>query len=213
MLEHVPRWLGTAMRGMRAGADKLAIVQLSDGVELATIDLMSPAFANEGRLPPRFTADGAGVSPPLVWGALPPATAAIALIVEDADAPTPAPLVHAIVWDLPPDEHRIAEGAITADGAGEADGRDVGRHSFFGEGWLPPDPPTGHGEHRYAFQLFALDDDTPDPGETPRRAALVKAMRGHVLAAGLLIGTYSRGEPRPIGTSPAVTGLASAGRG
>src|SRR3546814_3441417 len=109
MLEHIPRWLGTAMRGMRAGADKLAIVQLTNGIEVGTIDLMSPAFANEGRLPPRFTADGAGLSPPLVWGTLPPKTAAIALIVEDADAPTPTPLVHAIVWDLPPDEHRSEE--------------------------------------------------------------------------------------------------------
>src|SRR3546814_7454844 len=101
--------------------------------------------------------------------------------------------------------------SIAADGAGESDGRDVGRHSFFGEGWLPPDPPTGHGEHRYAFQLFALDDDTPDPGETPRRAALVKAMRGHVLAAGLLIGTYSRGDIKPIGKARATTALRTAG--
>src|SRR3546814_10944769 len=75
------------MRGRRAGADKLAIVQLINGIDVGTIDLMSPAFANEGRLPPRFTADGAGLSPPLVWGTLPPKTAAIALIVEDADAP------------------------------------------------------------------------------------------------------------------------------
>ena len=211
MLEHVPRWLGAAMKGMRAGADKLAIIQLAEGAEFATIDLRSPAFANESRLPPRFTADGDGASPPLVWGEMPETTASIALIVEDADAPAPAPLVHAIVWDLPPDEHRLAEGAIEADGAGSADGRDVGRHSFFGEGWLPPDPPTGHGEHRYAFQLFALDGDVPDPGETPRRGALLKAMRGHVIAAGLLIGTYSRGDPAPVDRAGAAQGLRAAG--
>src|SRR3546814_8479526 len=85
IFKHIPRWLGTAMRGMRAGADKLAIVQLINGIEVGTIDLMSPTFANEGRLPPRFTADGAGLSPPLVWGTLPQKTAAIALIVEDAE--------------------------------------------------------------------------------------------------------------------------------
>src|SRR3546814_13520729 len=126
---------------------------------------MSPAVANEGRLPPRFTADGAGLSPPLVWGTLPPKTAAIALIVEDADAPTPTPLVHAIVWDLPPDEHRIAEGAIAADGSGESDGRDVCRPSFFVEGWLPPDPTTGHGTHSYALPLFSLATAPPDPAQ------------------------------------------------
>ncbi|TPG16712.1 YbhB/YbcL family Raf kinase inhibitor-like protein [Sphingomonas koreensis] len=200
MLEHVPRWLGAAMKGMRAGGDKLAIVQPALGGRFDPIELMSPAFAHEARLPPRFTADGAGVSPPLVWGNVPEATATIALLVEDADAPAPAPLVHAILWDLPPGERRLAEGAIVADGAGAADGRDVGRNSFLREGWLPPDPPTGHGEHRYVFQLFALDDGAADPGETPRRSALIKAMSGHVLAAGLLIGTYSRGDAaRPPG--------------
>ena len=149
---------------------------------------------------------GAGVSPPLVWGNVPEGTARLALLVEDPDAPAPAPLVHAILWGLPGEERRLAEGAIVADGAGGADGRDVGRHSFLGEGWLPPDPPTGHGEHRYAFQLFALDAEVADPGETPRRSALIKAMSGHVLAAGLLIGCYSRGDP-----APKVRGLGRAG--
>ncbi|MGN6375058.1 MAG: YbhB/YbcL family Raf kinase inhibitor-like protein [Sphingomonas sp.] len=195
MLEHVPRWLGATLKGMRAGADKLAIVQPGLGGRFDAIDLMSPAFAHEGRLPPRFTADGDGVSPPLVWGNVPEGTARLALLVEDPDAPAPAPLVHAVVWGLPADERRLAEGAIVADGSGGADGRDVGRNSLFGEGWLPPDPPTGHGDHHYAFQLFALDADAVDPGTTPRRSALIKAMSGHVLAAGLLIGTYSRGDP------------------
>ncbi len=75
----------------------------------------------------------------------------------------------------------------------------MGRNSFLRRGWLPPDPPTGHGEHRYAFQLFALDRQAGDPGETPGRDALIEAMAGHVLAAGLLVGTYSRGEEAPVG--------------
>lgn len=200
MLEHVPNWLGRAMRGMRAGADKLAIVQLRMAGDVPAIDLMSPAFPNEGRLPPRFTEDGEGVSPPLVWGPLPEGVASLALLVEDADAPTPQPLVHAVVWDLPPDAGRLEEGAITAEAeAGAGDGRDVGRNSFRGEGWLPPDPPTGHGEHRYAFQLFALDGDCGDPGENPGRSKMLEAMEGHILAAGLLVGTYSRGEPADVG--------------
>ena len=58
----------------------------------------------------------------------------------------------------------------------------------------PPDPPTGHGRHRYCFQLFALGVGASDPGPSPGRAGLVEAMQGHVLAAGLLTGTYDRGE-------------------
>ena len=198
MLEHVPRWLGASLRNVRAGHAKLAIVQPELRVEAPTIDLSSPAFADGARLPERFTDDGMGVSPPLVWGEVPEGTDSLALIVEDPDAPFPHPLVHAIVWKLPASERRLAEGAIVADGSGEADGRDVGRNSFFGEGWLPPDPPTGHGSHDYVFQLFALGP-TDRAGATPGRGAIVQAMAGRVHAAGLLVGTYSRGEERVVG--------------
>ncbi len=206
MLEHVPHWLGHALAGIRAGASKLAIVQPELGGRFDSLDLSSPAFGHEATMPPRFTADGEGVSPPLVWGAVPAGTARLALLVEDADAPALQPLVHAVVWGLPADAGRLTEGAIVADGAGEADGRDVGRNSYFREGWLPPDPPTGHGEHRYAFQLFALDAGAGDPGDSPGRSALVEAMAGHVLAAGLLIGTYARGEPAAAGPAAVPAG-------
>ena len=196
MLEHVPGWLGAILRNVRAGADKIAITHKALG-NFTFIDLQSPAFANGGALPPRFTADGEGVSPPLVWGPLPEGTASLALIVEDFDAPSPQPLVHAIVWDLPPDDHRLAEGAIRPDGPGAEDGSDVGRNSYFREGWLPPDPPYGHGLHHYAFQLFALSE-TPEVDETPGRSAILEAMEGRVLAAGLLVGTYTRDEPAPL---------------
>ena len=33
MLEHIPAWLGNAMSGLRAGMDKLAIVQLGENFE------------------------------------------------------------------------------------------------------------------------------------------------------------------------------------
>jgi Raf kinase inhibitor-like YbhB/YbcL family protein len=212
MLEHVPQWLGQAMRGLRAGADKLCIAQIELGAGFTSIELSSPAFADGARLPPRFTADGEGVSPPLVWGKLPDGTESLALIVEDPDAPTPAPLVHAIVWGIGADEQRLAEGAIRADGEVELNGSDVGRNSYFLEGWLPPDPPTGHGDHHYAFQLFALAG-APNPGANPRRSALVRAMAGHVLAAGLLTGTYSRGEPAEVGRAGAIRASSVRGAG
>ena len=203
MLEHIPAWLGHAMSGLRAGIDKLAIVQL--GANFETLTLTSPAFAHEARMPPRFTADGEGVSPPLVWSEPPAGTERMVLIVEDADAPAPQPLVHAIIWGLEADAGQLAEGAIAADGEGDAEGRDVGRNSYLREGWLPPDPPSGHGEHRYAFQVFAIGAGAGDVGATPGRSAVIEAITGHVLAAGLLIGTYSREEEAPVGP----VGLAS----
>lgn len=201
MLEHLPHWLGRVLQGLRAGSEKLAIVQAELG-DVGAIRLVSPAFADGARLPERFTADGEGVSPPLFWTGVPEAAERLVLIVEDADAPAPQPLVHAVVWDLPGEDGELKEGAIRPDGEGDAATGDVGRNSYFGEGWLPPDPPTGHGVHHYTFQIFALGAG-PDAGTNPGRSAIVKAMAGHVLAAGVLTGTYSRGERAPVGPAGA----------
>jgi len=207
MLEHVPNWIGHLLRNVRAGHSKLVIVQQDIVATDAYLDLTSPAFANGARLPERFTADGDGVSPPLLWSDPPSGTARFALIVEDPDAPATQPLVHAIVWNLPADERRLAEGAISGDGDDADDGRDVGRNSFWSENWLPPDPPTGHGSHDYVFQLFALSEAAAI-GSNPGRSELMKALAGNVLAAGMLVGTYSRGEEAPV--SPGlVPGLAN----
>jgi Raf kinase inhibitor-like YbhB/YbcL family protein len=200
MLEHVPHWLGRMLQGVRAGHARLVIADPELGLTGVSIELSSPAFADGGRLPERFTADGAGVSPPLVWGDVPEGTESLALIVEDPDAPSLSPLVHALIWDMPASERRLAEGMIAEDGAGVADGRDVGRNSFFAQGWLPPDPPPGHGSHDYVFQLFALAG-THVLDANPGRSAVVEAIRGHVLAAGVTTGTYSRGGATPAGAA------------
>ena len=204
MLEHVPHWLGALLRNVRAGHAKLVIVQPDVAAGEPTIDLTSPAFSAGGRLPERFTADGAGVSPPLVWGRVPENTASLALIVEDPDAPASQPLVHAIVWDMPADRNGIAEGAISSGAGVEGE---IGRNSFLSADWLPPDPPTGHGSHDYVFQLFALSS-VPHIGDEPGRAAFVDAIRGKVVGAGLLVGTYSRGEEMPIAESDPALGQA-----
>jgi len=192
MLEHVPQWLGHALRGVRAGADKLAILEPVLGADFVALRLTSLAFADHGRIPTRYTADGEGVSPPLAWGDVPEEARSLALIVEDADSPSLEPLVHAILWNIPGEDRALAEGAIASEGPGES-----GRNSFFRTGWLPPDPPTGHGAHNYAFQLFALSGALDLKG-TPGRSTLVDAMAGKVLAAGLLVGAYSRGEEAPL---------------
>jgi hypothetical protein len=199
MLEHVPAWLGRLLADRRAGVDKLVAAQPGMGGIAGTLTLTSPAFADGARLPERFTADDEGVSPPLTWTGA-PAGARLALLVEDPDAPASQPLVHAIVWGLEGDSGRLEEGAISSDGGASFM---LGRNSYMRVGWLPPDPPTGHGEHRYAFQLFALGPNAPDPGEAPGRSALIDAMDGNVLASDVLIGTYSRGEPAATGPAGA----------
>ncbi len=189
MLQKVPSRLGEAMRNVRAGAEELAIADtVLTGVN-ASIEVSSPAFQYNGTIPSKYTADEEGVSPPIGWIGVPTDAQAVVLLVEDADSPTLEPFVHAIVWDLPGADAALPEGALTSkqDERNEA----MGQNSFFNATYLPPDPPPGHGTHRYVFQVFALDV-VPRFESPPGRAALLDCMRGHVLAKGLLIGTYER---------------------
>ena len=196
MLEKLPQALGHALRNQRAGLDQIAFNVVSVGGGTAAIQVRSLAFADHAPIPALYTADGTGISPPVEWTGVPPGTASVLLIVEDADAPTPHPLVHAIVVDLPPQDGALPEDALKSS-HGEGLGYHTGRNSYLQASWLPPDPPPGHGVHRYAFQVFALEA-APDFGGTPGREAVLEALRTHGIASGCLIGTYLR----PDGTIP-----------
>lgn len=194
MLEKIPSGVGRAMKSLRAGAEDLAVADtLLTGVT-ATIEVTSPAFEYNGRLPSKYTADGEGLSPPIRWIGVPPNAVAVVLLVEDADSPTRQPLVHAIVWDLPGSDGELPEGALPSSRSAanaRAASDAMGRNSYLTRSYLPPDPPPGHGPHRYVFQVFALDVQ-PRFDSPPGRSALLEAIKGRVVSKGLLIGTYER---------------------
>ena len=190
MLEKIPHGVGHALRGVRAGFEKVASEDRAFASCQDSIALSSPAFEDGGSIPPRYTADGEGLSPPLAWRDLPPGAAAVALLVEDPDAPAPEPLVHLLAWDLPPDLGDLPEGELRSPSHAGLD-ENLGRNSFMSAGWLPPDPPRGHGPHLYVFQVFALDRPLTFDGH-PGRDAFLKAIDGHVLAKGVLVGSYER---------------------
>lgn len=159
-----------------------------------TITIESTAFAAKGRIPKKFTGDGADVSPPLTWSAVPDGTQELALICDDPDAPTPQPWVHWIIYKLAPDLTGLPEGIPTGTRIEQPVAALQGRNSWTSgatTGYRGPAPPAGHGTHHYHFRLYALD--TPldlQPGVD--KTALLAAMHGHILAEGELIGTYSR---------------------
>ena len=187
MLKHLPASVGRFLSGRRAGTDALVVAHddlVPTGTVPATMTLDSPAFANDGPIPARFTDDGDGHSPPLRWSGAPAAAVSLVLVVEDADSPTASPLVHAVVAGLEAADGSLAEGAIGEEIA-------AGRNSFLAHAWLPPDPPPGHGVHRYVFQLYAADT-VVTLGEGATRSAVVAALRGHVIGVGVLVGTYER---------------------
>ncbi len=189
MLEHLPTAIGAALKGVRPGLDKLTLIQHFAGIPQAIL-VESRAFQADAPLPIDATEDGRKLSPPLAWQGVPPGAAAIVIMIEDADSPTPEPLVHLIVLGLPGQDGRLAEGELKNAGTGDR-AHALGLNSYLKAAYLPPDPPSGHGPHRYAVQVFALDTPLSLAAE-PGRGAVVEAMTGHVMATGLLIGTYER---------------------
>ena len=161
--------------------------------EAMDFTLRSPAFSAQGEIPTRYTCEGDDVSPPLAWSDPPPGTRSFALIVADPDAPDPrAPKmtwIHWVVYDLPAQARALEDGA----GAGRLPaGARSGTNDWKRTGYGGPCPPVGR--HRYVHTLFALDAPLGDLG-APTRAALERAMQGHVLARAELVGTYAKQKP------------------
>ena len=190
MLEKLPDFVGHALRDQRAGLDQIVFNRVSLRNGHGTIAVTSGVFVDHGPLPKACTADGEGVSPPLHWSGLPEAATSVVLIVEDADSPTPHPLVHAIAVGLPVKIDALRGGALADDEDTPASAT-LGLNSYLQHSWLPPDPPPAHGRHRYAFQVFALGGDEAVP-ESPGRDALMEILEARAIASGMIIGTYER---------------------
>ena len=174
--------LGRVIEPIRAGDVKIAWRRLGVDEDTRTIKVTSAAFTDGGSLPVTFTADGAGIAPPLAWTDIPDGARSVVLIVEDPDAPFPKPFAHWLVYSLP-----VTSGSIASSPAG---GRE-GKNSMLRNGYTPAAPPAGHGMHHYHFQVFAIDI-VLELGEGAGRSALLDAMRNHVIAWGDIVATYER---------------------
>lgn len=165
---------------------------LLDGVS-RTVLLESPAFIEGGAIPKAHTCDGKDVSPPLKWDArqVPAGTRALALVCDDPDAPR-GTWAHWLLFNVSPGVHELPEAlATTAEVPlpGSPSPAVQGRNDFGRTGYGGPCPPGG--THHYVFRLFALDTPLP-AGSGSGLGVLLRAMRGHVLAHGRLVGTYAR---------------------
>ena len=181
MLEKLPTSIGRVLRAARPGLTELVINDEAFDDVADCISVASPTFEDGGPLPSRYTGDGAGVSPPLQWSGVPDGAAEVVVLIEDADSPTPNPLVHAIVWHLPPEDGGLEEGAMPAEATVQRSPA-MGVNSYLRIGYLPPDPPPGHGPHRYAFQVFALAAPLAIEFDAPGRTELVEALRASAVA-------------------------------
>ena len=151
-----------------------------------SIEITSTAFTNESAIPERYTCKAENISPALAWGEPPAGTQSFALIMDDPDAPA-GTWVHWVLFNIPASARDLPE-AFPSD-ATLPDGSMSGNSSFGGPGYGGPCPPSG--THRYFFKLYALDEMLGISAGASK-GELEKAMVGHILAEGELMGTFSK---------------------
>ncbi|MBV9084610.1 MAG: YbhB/YbcL family Raf kinase inhibitor-like protein [Acidobacteriaceae bacterium] len=147
------------------------------------IRVRSTAFSEGARIPEKYSCDGQNVSPPLDWSGIPENTKSAALVVDDPDAPS-GTFTHWIVYDLPPNTTKLAEGSSAA-------GKE-GVNGFGKTGYGGPCPPPGK-PHRYYFHIYALDVASLGNAGLSRER-FDAAIERHIVAEGQVMGTYKRGK-------------------
>lgn len=147
----------------------------------AGLTVSSTAFKHNAMIPSQYSCEGRQVSPPLSVSHIPAGTKSLALILHDPDAPMKGGFTHWVMWNID------ASGTI----AENYKGAEQGMNSANKEGYIGMCPPSG--THHYHFYVYALDTKL-SLGHDANKAALEKAMQGHILAEGVLTGLYSKGS-------------------
>jgi Raf kinase inhibitor-like YbhB/YbcL family protein len=154
----------------------LTIISL---IMYATLTVSSPDFGANAMIPAKFTCEGASTSPALHLGEYPSQTKSLAIIVNDPDAPMSGGFTHWVAFNIDPTQdipQNFKGGVQGLNGAKKA-------------GYIGPCPPSG--THHYHFMVYALDQRL-ELGSNTDKAELEKAMQGHILAQGDLVGLYKK---------------------
>lgn len=156
--------------------------------------LTSPDFEDGGIIPDKYTgaAGPAAVSPTLRWSNVPAGTQAFALIFHDPDVAinkNPEDVLHWMVFNIPGTATQLAGGL--AEGATLPDGTVQAKNLRGTNAYMGPGNGANNPYHHYTFELFALDAKL-GLGDGASRADVLKAMEGHILGKGVLVGRFKR---------------------
>jgi Raf kinase inhibitor-like YbhB/YbcL family protein len=143
------------------------------------LSVTSSAFTDGGMIPSKYTCEGSETSPPLKVTDIPDRTKSLSVIVNDPDAPVPGGFTHWVIWNLD-NKGIISEGCKSGE---------QGLNGANKSGYKGMCPPTG--THHYHFKVYALDARM-DIDKNSNKAALEKAMEGHILGEGELVGLYAK---------------------
>lgn len=146
------------------------------------IKIKSLAFLNNELIPEKYTCNGKDVNPPLNISGVPENAKSLVLIVDDPDASKL--WTHWIVFNINPDICKIEENSLPLNSV-------LGANTSGKIGYEGPCPPKGE-RHRYFFRIYALDYVLSLLTEGSQRSEIEKAMEGHVIEQGELMGKYFR---------------------
>jgi Raf kinase inhibitor-like YbhB/YbcL family protein len=139
----------------------------------------SPVFGQDNIIPRQYTCHGRGDRPPIYWSGAPSGTKALALVVDDADAPI-TPYIYWIVLDISPATTDIQTGPLPP-GAHQADNS---------RGFAGYDAPCPiHGSHKYRFTVYAMSASLRSLGDDASVKAAWTAIARNAIARGRLTAT------------------------
>jgi len=152
------------------------------------------------QIPAKFTQAGEQVSPEVKWTNVPVGTQSFVVNMLDPDVSVQRGTEtqpHWIVWNIAATSTGLPEGVKP--GAEQPDG--MRQISASGPQYRGPGAAANGPLHHYTFEVYALDtkiDVAPSTGAQPidaalaTRAAVMKAMQGHVLGKAVYVGLFKR---------------------
>jgi Raf kinase inhibitor-like YbhB/YbcL family protein len=167
--------------------------------------LISPAFADGGKLPLMFTCynnpqarrdpDGTAQSPPFSWQGANFAEGQTASFVLKMDGPDVHPNKGIAIdmfwtlWNIPPGTTHLSQGVKIGPELPDGSRQATGQGGIVG--YRGPCATSGVGRLNYVFTLYALDQMLNLPGGATE-ADVDKAMDGHILSTSIYVGTLER---------------------
>src|SRR3954470_11875496 len=164
--------------------------------------LTIPGFPDGGQIPVKFSqaapgaAPGEGTSPAMSWANVPGGTQSFFLHMHDMDLArnkTTDDQAHWVLWNIPATSTSLPEGVPK--GSQMPDGSY--QISATGPMYRGPGAPANGPFHHYMIELYALDsklDVKPTADAFETRAAVVKAIQGHILGKAVYGGLFKRPE-------------------
>jgi Raf kinase inhibitor-like YbhB/YbcL family protein len=157
-------------------------------------------WADGAQIPVKFTQAGEQVSPELKWANVPTGTVSFVVNMLDPDVSIQKGTEtqpHWIVWNIAGTATGLPEGV--KQGAELPDG--MRQISASGPQYRGPGAAANGPLHHYTFEVYALDtkidvtastDAQPVTAALETRAAVMKAMQGHVLGKAVYVGLFRR---------------------